>query len=93
MPQGKDALRQNSSSSTAAGSSGDNSFIGPEQRYDVFQGIAEGGKSLGNDLPVRATSGGSNWREGFAPTDENPPLPDPWSVHEGVGKPPGGGRR
>lgn len=74
-------------------SSGDNSYIGPEQRSDYEQGAAAGGKSMGADLPVRPITGPHPFREGFAPTDENPPLPDPWDVNAGVGLPPNGSRR
>lgn len=86
-------MRKQAGEASGAGSSGDNSHIGPEQGYGQTQGQAPGGKSLGDDLPVSAVPGGMPFTEGFTPNNEVPPLPDPWDVHAGVGKAPSGNRR
>lgn len=79
-------------SSAASGSSGDNSFIGPEQGIDGQSPGAPGGRFPQDDLPMNPTPSGGGWSEGFSPSSENPPLPAPGS-NDGAGLPPNGNRR
>jgi hypothetical protein len=74
---------------------GDNSYIGPEQGINGEQGAAPGGKSIADDLPMRSAHvAGSGFTEGFSPSSDNPPLPDPTGdVNAGVGLTPNGIRR
>jgi hypothetical protein len=81
-------FRAQASASSGSGSSGDNSYIGPEQGINGTQGGAPGGRLPQDDLPMRPSP--PSWSEGFSPSPDNPPLPT--SHEDGVGKCPSGGR-
>lgn len=76
----------------SGGSTGNNSYLPPEQGIDGQQGGAPGGRWPQDDLPMRPTSTpGNGWSEGFSPSPENPPMPS--SHTDGVGLTPNGIRR
>jgi hypothetical protein len=85
-------FRAQAASSAGSGSSGDNSYIGPEAGINGHQGDAPGGRWPQDDLPMSSAPGNAKgWTEGYSPSPENAPLPS--SHTDGAGLPPAGGRR